>query len=321
MKISELTPKKPPLDATDMFIIEEANGTLRSVSKTDLEGVEIAARSSADTQIIDGVGLNVDGSYPAAESSNFIKSADFTNAGLGVSIGNALKLLDGAVHLYSNQQYITQQLHVEAGAILTLKETPVLLVAAPSNDVFVDVLEVFCNYVKETTDYTTDGYIYLTCNDVAVAQFSSTLITNGDAFEKALLSLPARLTTASPIMVTASATPVTGDGIIDITIMYRLVNKTSPAVPLANNSCCTLSTSGTFTAADLSAESTITITHSFGTQAIAVTVYDETNTVVYPEIHLGDAVGEDLANKVTIIPIEEIIGTWRYVIVADNPNV
>lgn len=320
MKISEQT-AKTTLSSTDLFLIEDQSGSLHKVEYSDLTAGEVSARDDADTAIKDGTGLNADGSYSPPNGSNFIKASDFVTAGESVTIANAVKLLDVAIHSVSNQLYLTEQVAVTSAELLDIKDTPKTAISAPAAGIFPDLIEAFALYTKGTTDYThTTNPLILRLNGVTLATFSQTLITSGTAFEKADINLPARIATATAVQLYSGTEPTTGDGTLDLTLMYKLTNQTNPAVPVLNQTCCTLSTSGTFTAASLDANGKLAITHGFGTSSIAVAVFNNSNMATSVAVVLGDAAGLDPTNKVTIQPGLAIAGTWRYVIIADNPN-
>lgn len=320
-KISELTAKTSPLDSTDLFLIEDVNGDLFKVEKDQLFAEEIGYRTDADTAIETGAGLNADGSYSPPAAGNFISPADFVTAGESVSLASAVKLLDTAINNVSGQLYLTEQVAVTSSELLDIKDTPKTVIAAPSAGVFPDLLEAFGLYTKGTTDYThTTNPLILRMNGVTLATFSQTLLTSGDAFEKADINLPARIATATAVQLYSGTEPTGGDGTFDLTLMYRLTNSTTPTVPVVNQTCCTLSTTGTFTAASLDANGKLIITHSFGTAAVSVAVWNNSNQLISVGTILGDAAGLDTTNKVTIQPGAGIAGTWRYVIIADNPS-
>ena len=320
MKISEQT-AKTTLSSTDLFVIEDQAGNLHKVAYSDLTAEEISARENADTAIKDGAGLNSDGSYTPPAGSNFIKASDFVTAGESVTIANAVKLLDVAIHSVSNQLYLTEQVAVTSAELLAIKGTPKTVISAPAAGIFPDLIEAFALYTKGTIDYVhTDEPLVLTMNSIVLATFSQTLLTSGTAFEKANINLPARIATATDVQLYTGTEPTTGDGTLDLTLMYKLTNQTNPAVPVLNQTCCTLSTSGTFTSASLDANGKLAITHGFGTSSIAVAVFNNSNQAISVAVVLGDAAGLDPTNKVTIQPGLAIAGTWRYVIIADNPN-
>lgn len=320
-KISELTAKASPLDSTDLFLIEDANGDLFKVSNADLMAVESGDRADADTAIIDGAGLNADGSYSPPAAGNFVSPASFVTAGETVNIAGAIKLLDSAINSVSGQLYLTEQVAVTSAELLAIKGTKKTVISAPAAGLFPDLIEAFGLYTKGTTDYThTTNPLVLTMNSVVLATFSQTLLTSGTALEKADINLPARIATGTAVQLYAETPPTGGDGTLDLTLMYRIIDSTKPTVPVINQTCCTLSTSGTFTAASLDANGKLAITHGFGTSSIAVAVFNDANQAISVVTVLGDADGLDTTNKVTIQPGVAVAGTWRYVIIADNPN-
>lgn len=320
MKISEQT-AKTTLSSTDLFLIEDQSGSLHKVEYSDLTAGEVSARDDADTAIKDGTGLNADGSYSPPAGSNFIKASDFVTAGESVTVANAVKLLDVAINSVSNQLYLTEQVSVTSAELLDIKDKPKTAISAPAAGIFPDLIEAFALYTKGTKDYThITNPLVLRMNGVTLATFSQTLLTSGTAFEKAQINLPVRVATATDVQLYADTEPTGGDGTIDLTLMYKLTNQTNPAVPVLNQTCCTLSTSGTFTAASLDADGKLAITHGFGTSSIAVAVFNNSNMATSVAVVLGDAAGLDPTNKVTIQPGGAVAGTWRYVIIADNPN-
>lgn len=322
MKISELTAKVSPLDSTDLFIIEDVNGDLYKVQRSELFAAETADLTDETTLIKTGSGLGTDGSYTPPAVSKFIKASDFVTAGETVNLANAVKMLDVAINSVSNQMYLTEQVAVTSAELLDIKDTPKTVISAPAAGIFPDLIEVFGLYTKGSTDYThATNPLILRMNGITLATFSQTLLTSGTALEKAEINLPARIATATAVQLYSGTEPTGGDGTFDLTLMYRLVNSTTPTVPVVNQTCCTLSTTGTFTAASLDGDGKLTITHSFGTSAIVVGVFNSTGLVSLVSTTLGDAAGLDPTNKVTIQPGLGIAGTWRYVIIADNPAV
>lgn len=321
-KISELTEKTSPLASTDLFVIEDENGDLYKVQNDQLFTDEIGDRTDADDAIKTGAGLNADGSYSPPDAGHFISPADFVTAGESASLANAIKLLDTALNNVSGQIYLTEQVAVTSSELLDIKDTPKTVISAPAVGIFPDLLEAFGLYTKGTTDYThTTNPLILRMNGVTLATFSQTLLTHGDAFEKAEINLPARIATATAVQLYSGTEPTGGDGTLDLTLMYRLTNSTTPTVPVVNQTCCTLSTSGTFTAASLDVNGKLAITHSFGTTSISVAVWNDSNQLISVPTVLGDAAGLDTTNKVTIQPGVGIAGTWKYVVIADNPSI
>lgn len=319
-KISDLTAKTSPLASTDVFVIEDADGNLLKVANDQLFAEEIGDRQDMDTAIIDGTGLNSDGSYSPPAAGNFISPADFVTVGETVNVAGALKLLDAAINSVSGQLYLTELVNVTSTELLDIKDTPKTAISAPAAGVYPDLISVFALYTKGTTDYThTTNPLVLRNNGVTIATFSQTLLTSGNAFEKAEINLPARISTGTAVDLYSGTEPTGGDGTVDLTLMYRLVNSTSPLTPVVNHTCCTLSTAGTFTSASLDIDGKLTITHSFGTASVSVAVWNNANQLTSVAVVLGDASGLDTTNKVTIQPGAAIAGTWRYVVIADNP--
>lgn len=318
-KISEETPKTSP-DSTDLFIIEDVNGNLRSMTYENLIGDEAADRESADTAIQAGAGLGIDGSYTPPTGTNYINSAAFVDAGYSASQANALKLLDTAIYNVNGKIFLSEQVAVTSAELLKIKDTPKTVISAPAAGIFIDPQEVIGNYVKGTTDYThtTNPLIVKFNGGDTLFTFSQNFLTSGNRIEKANPSFNVSMDTATAIELYSDTEPTGGDGTLDLFLYYRLVDSASISLPVVNRTCCTLAVSGTFTNASLTAGK-LTVTHNLGTSKISVTIINNAGVSETLSFVLGDSTGTDPTNKVTF-DVGTIAGTWSYIILADNPN-
>lgn len=72
------------------------NGTIKYATVTNINKTETDARELNETAIKDTLNLDASFDFTPIETSNYIKTADFKNAGLTVTVYNAMMLLDAA---------------------------------------------------------------------------------------------------------------------------------------------------------------------------------------------------------------------------------
>ena len=318
-EISALT-EKATADSTDLFVIETAAGVLQKMQHSTVISDEATTREANDDAIIVGSGLDADGSFPDLNTAKYIDPASFTTAGYVQSGTNALKLLDTAIQLVDAKVNLIEVVVVTSAELLDIKDAPKTLIQAPAAGVFINPIELIAQYNKGTADYTHIEnplmIVYEGANK-ALITLSRGFLTSGNKIEKATYSCSENMETATAIQLYAGTEPTGGDGTVSLRIKYELVGTSDFSTPTINATCCTLSTTGTFINEDL-VDGALTVTHSFNTSAVHVTVINDSGAVEYASWALGDAGGNDKTNKVTI-NIREISGTWRYVILADNP--
>ena len=318
-KISELTEKTAP-DTTDQFIIEDAIGNVYRITHENVIGDEATSREDADAAIRTGAGLGIDGAYSPSTDTNYINPSSFVDAGLSASQSNALKLLDTMIYNVNGKIFLSEQVAVTSAELLDIKDTPKTVISAPAAGVYIDPQEVIGNYVKGTTDYThTTNPLILKFNGGATLfSFSQAFLTSGNRIEKANPSHNMAMDTATAIELYSGTEPTGGDGTLDLFLYYRLVDSASISLPVVNRTCCTLAVSGTFTNASLTSGK-LTVTHNLTTSNISVTIINNAGVSETLSFLLGDSTGADPTNKVTI-DVGTIAGTWKYIILADNPN-
>ena len=104
--IRNLTDEPAPTGSMRLVIDDTSYTEAHSVTKDNLFADEITARESADDEIASSVGLNTDYSYKPIETSQYIKSSDFVNAGVTASVNGACELLDAAIYAMNNKLFL-----------------------------------------------------------------------------------------------------------------------------------------------------------------------------------------------------------------------
>lgn len=320
MKISELT-EKSTAETTDLFLIETATGDLQKITHDTLLAGEETAREEMDDAIVDGVGLDSDGDMPDLNTTLHLTPAKFTTAGYTQNVVNGLKLLDAAIQITNAKVSLIEVIEVTSAELLDIKDTPKTLVAAPALGTFINPSECIAQYNKGTTDYKhTTNPLIVSYSGLRKGIFTFTLafLTSGSRIEKARPSYEADMPTATGLELYSDTEPTGGDGTLSLRLKYELVDTADLATPTVNQTCCTYSTTGTFTAASLDMEGNLIVTHSFNTEGIMVAVLNESGGAEVVSWHTGDASALDKQNKVTINIGAAINGTWRYIIMAEN---
>ena len=124
----------------DLFMViqkagmSEAKKMLISVPVTK----EATDRETADAAIRAGAGLHTDGTFVPVETTSYLKTADFTNAGLSKTIKNAITMLDAAIA--STNEIITETIVIEATAPRRLNSEPVAVIECPEGSL-INVIE------------------------------------------------------------------------------------------------------------------------------------------------------------------------------------
>lgn len=319
MKISELT-EKSTAETTDLFLIETATGDLQKITHDTLLAGEETAREEMDDAIVDGVGLDSDGDMPDLNTTLHLTPAKFTTAGYTQNVVNGLKLLDAAIQMTNAKVSLIEVVEVTSAELLDIKDTPKTLVAAPAVGTFINPSECIGYYVKGTTDYThtTNPLVVRFASAVRQFTFTQAFLTSGSRIEKATQSYQADMPTATGLELSSDTAPTGGDGTLSLRLKYELADTADLATPTVNQTCCTYSTTGTFTAASLDMDGNLIVTHSFNTEGIMVAVLNESGGAEVVSWHTGDASALDKQNKVTINTGAAITGTWRYIIMAEN---
>lgn len=320
MKISELT-EKTTAETTDLIMIETAAGDLQKMTHETLIAGEETLREEMDDAIVDGVGLDSDGDMPDLNTTLHLTPAKFTTAGYTQNVVNGLKLLDAAIQMTDAKASLIEVVEVTSAELLDIKDTPKTLVAAPAVGVLINPSECIAQYNKGTTDYThTSNPLIVSYSGLGkgIFTFSQGLLTTGSKIEKALYSSTENMPTATGLELYSGTEPTGGDGTLSLRLKYELVDTADFATPTVNQTCCTYSTTGTFTAASLDLDGNLVVTHSFNTEGIMVAVLNESGGAEVVSWHTGDASALDKQNKVTINTGAAITGTWRYIIMAEN---
>jgi len=317
-KISELTAKTAP-DTTDMFVIEDVDGNLYRTTVSEVVGSEATTREAMDTAIINGVGLGVDGTYTPPLDSYYITSVDHIDAGEPATVAGALKVLDRAVALVEGKINLTEIVEISAAELLAIDKAQDII---PAQDGFlINPREVIGSYVKGTTDFThtTNPLTMQLGASNMVATFTQAFLISGSNIEVAKIDGNHKLINNTALQLYSATAPTGGDGTLTLAINYAWASAVNIFTPVTSKTCCTLSTSGTFTNASLTSGKLV-ITHNFSTKNIQVVIINSAGQNEALSFSLGNTVGNNQTMQATV-DVGTISGTWQYVVLADNPNV
>jgi hypothetical protein len=103
---------------------------------------EAELRDAVCDAIIDGVGLETDGTFTGIAGSTFLKDEDFEEAALAKTVKNAIVLLDDAVTAITENTLRSATILIESTAPRRLASEPVLLLECPEG-YFIDVIDAF----------------------------------------------------------------------------------------------------------------------------------------------------------------------------------
>lgn len=124
----------------------------------------------------------------------------------------------------------TIEIDLTSAEILTLASAPVLAIAAPDANQYIEVLGAICEYDYGTATYSGGGNILIGPAAGPQFYFNGTLQATADRFVKAVPSVPtgadSNIGYALPIYILTLADPTTGDGTMVIRITYAVHTRT-----------------------------------------------------------------------------------------------
>jgi hypothetical protein len=290
----------------------------RSVTKTALLADEVADRTAADNDIIDGAGLNADGSLSPDPTSSYLKNADFLAAGYDVNLRNAARLLDTAIADVASNNELTVQIDLSSAEILA-SGTPIIKLIAPGAGQFYHMME--CDAINEfnSAAYNSAGAagldVQFTGASDQIVNLPITFLEAAATQQKKFLINEHELYTNTTVEVVApDGNPTNGDGTISIRFRYLISAELAYGGAKPPSTCCVQPLADSFTAADVTALGNLEIYHGFNSVNVLVVIFDNTMAQVATTWSNGDEGGADDYNYVTVPVGLGIPGTWRYML-------
>jgi len=292
-----------------------------STTKAQLFADEVAARTAWNNAIIDGSGLDADGSFPPEPTSDYLQNIDFINAGLDVNTRNGLILLDRAISASVSNNQLIVKFVISSAELLALNSTPVLKVIAPGIGNIFETCDCMARNNFASVPYVTAGTngIYVRFESAAdfIAHLDKVFCESAvDVVSKFPIGRRHDLPTNVGIEVYApDGDLINGDGSITVLLRYAILPEPTP-LPLPIKTCCVQPLADSFTNADLTGLGNLVINHGQNTTNIFLIVIDNTNTQFPVTFTSGDEGGADPNNYITVPIGGGIAGTWKWAIIA-----
>ena len=274
---------------------------------------EATVRENNDDTIAAAVGLDANYAYDPIETSNYITSKKFVDAGLTASHRSADELLDAKIFELEGSLFLRLIFSLTNAQLLAINATPVTIYAAIGGYVF-NLINLMGKHVYAAAAFVTGGDdLTLQMNGVTIGTIDqAAFVATEDFITRGVVLEDYRMRPTMAITVTAGSDYTTGGGIATVRCVFELVGTGLGAVT-AVGGCCNQTIKGSFVTADLAA-SKLVIAHNYNTEfmfGVMITEDDGSGTM-YP-FTLGDAAGLDKPNNITIdftgIPITN---TWTY---------
>lgn len=321
-RIYDLTNDASPLD-TSSFVMDDATyADAKSITYAQLETAIQADLLAADAAIIDGAGLETDGSFQADPTSTYLTNANFLAAGYDVNIKNGLSLLDSAVSTVYNNGVLEVQFDLTEDEVKLLGNK-ILKVAAPGAGNYFRIFGVDGMLDFNTTAYSSAGSKGVYVRFAGAADYIAEL-------DKAFLESAATVTASFPVVrhnmpantgievIAPDGNPRLGDSNIYIKLHYKLQTEMTSGGTGSTGGCCVSPLEGSFVNADLTPSGNLVINHAQVTQSLVLVVIDNTGTQ-FPTVWVaGDESGADPNNYITAPIGLGIAGTWHYFIIASR---
>jgi hypothetical protein len=278
-------------------------------------------REAADTAIIDGAGLEADGSYAADASTNYITPADFAAAALDETIANALILLDAAIY-DAAQNLICTEYTFTAAELTGLNVTPVTVLNSMGAGIFINPIDITGWLPFNTTAYSTGSdlkFRFVGGLDLIMSVSQTFTESTDTVYFKGHVYPDVEMLTNTAIEAYVDDAMTLGDSPITVRICYNGVDTVAGSSVTPSTGCCVTSYTTTFVNADLAA-GWIEFNHNLGSSAILVGYWNENDEKVEFETFLGrNSTG--YTHKTTWISAYcDVLpaGTFRVVVMAKN---
>lgn len=320
--IRNLTDEPAPTGSMRLVIDDTSYTEAHSVTVDNLFADEITARESADDEIALSVGLNTDYSYKPIETSQYIKSSDFVNAGVTASVNGACELLDAAIYAMNNKLFLEIFYNFTNAQLLAINTTPITIYASVVG-YFVNCHDVIGKHNFDTSAFTDDVNILdanksldFKVDNIKIASLPFALLSaTQDTIYKGKVEENVILKPNFGIVATSDINYANGGGTVRARLLIELLPDDLQGLTPTN--CCNTPIYGTFSNDDL-VDNKLTITHNLGTTMIlGVAITDNNSDVVTYQFVLGDGDKNDEDTKITIdftgVPIT---GTWQYYFIA-----
>lgn len=310
-----------PAPADDVRIaIDRADFTEgRSCTKSAFFADEVAARTAADNAIIDGAGLNADGSMSPDPASAYLKAADFAAAGYDVNLRNGLRLLDDAIADIAANNEQSWQIDISSAEILALNSTPVTKLSAPGAGLHFHIYECDAFLDYGTSDYVSAGangidVIFTGAADQIVRLPIAFLQASADTRYKFLVASHELMVNTGIDVYAPDGDPINGDSTISIRLRGQIQTALAYGGAVGTSNCCVQPLWDTFDNGDLTVGGNLEVYHGFNSLNVMGIIFDNTNLQVACLPANGDESGADTYNYLTFPIGGPIAGTWRYIL-------
>lgn len=323
-RIYDLTNDANPLDSASFVFDDATYPEARSITFAQLEAAIQADVISDSAAIIDGAGLEADGSLLADSTSTYITNADFLAAGYDVNLRNAVRLLDTAISTTVNNGTLTVQFNLTAPEVLALGTEILKIPALVGAGNYFHVTDVEARLDYNTTQYMSAGskgiYIIFSGASDYIAELDKNFLEKSSgctvSFKPVRHNMPANVGIA---VKAPDGNPINGDSNIYVKLHYHIETEmTAGGAGGLGGNCCVSPLEGSFDNTDLTALGNLVITHDQVTQSLVCVIIDNTGAQVATLPTAGDEAGADPYNKITVPIGLGIAGTWKYFIIASK---
>ena len=321
-RIYDLTNDANPLDSASFPMDDATYPEAKSITYAQLEAAIQAPMLAADAAIIDGAGLETDGSLQAEPTSTYLTNANFLAAGYDVNIKNGLLLLDSVVSTAYNNGVLEVQFDLTEDEIKLLGQK-LLKVSAPGAGNYFRVFGVDAMLDFNKAAYTSAGnkgiYVRFAGASDYIAELDATFLTRASSVTASFPVVRHNMPANTGIEVIApDGNPRLGDSNIYIKLHYKLQTEMTSGGTGSTGGCCVSPLEGSFVNADLTPSGNLVINHAQVTQSLVLVVIDNTGTQ-FPTVWVaGDESGADPNNYITAPIGLGIAGTWHYFIIASR---
>lgn len=323
-RIYDLTNDANPLDSASFMLDDATYPEARSITFAQLEAAIQADVISDSTAIIDGAGLEADGSLLADSTSTYITNADFLAAGYDVNLRNAVRLLDTAISTTVNNGTLTVQFNLTEDEIKVLGTEILKIPALVGAGNYFHITDVEARLDYDKAPYASAGskgiYVMFSGASDYIAELDKTFLEStvsiNTSFKPVRHNMPANVGIA---VKAPDGNPTTGGGAIYVKLHYHIETEmTAGGAGGLGGNCCVSPLEGSFDNTDLTALGNLVITHDQVTQSLVCVIIDNTGAQVATLPTAGDEAGADPYNKITVPVGLGIAGTWKYFIIASK---
>mgnify|MGYP001170139257 FL=1 len=323
----ELPDTALPVNENFQVIVDDSTLTTpQKITIADLTA-PAEARIGADVAaVMTGTGLDAGtGVYTPEETSNYLNTKSFINAGLVASLFTADMLLDSKIKDIVDVNGKYYSITLTSSQIKNLLATKVLILPTPGAGYINHVKRMFYKLNFTTTAYTLPGagefQMSYNSGSSSIGSISSTYLSSAAQPQPMVVTVDdveLYANEAIYLQSTFGGELTLGDSTLSLILEYETIADFAiiSTPPVQQN--CLQSYQGTFTNATLTALGNLEINHNLNTDDIlSLVIVDDKNTQVTSIFNLGTEAGANTLNVITVPIGLGITGTWTYALIVN----